>query len=429
MNARLVALGCGLALAFVPKAAHALGQCGAYEDGVPIAGTVPAGLIGGAVSTNATTYGAAAMAERQILPALAHREGLVVRYEFGDHFGVLRAPMCVGDHVEMGKVDLSGGGFSFGYRTGPLSFYLVGSGAAHTIGTKVNERIGSAFFGIGLAQFSPAAFIKRDWSRENGSMSVMLDAMVGTQLATSVGTLNLAYLASQGIYTNVSLARVHAFAGAVVRTQKDELEDQAKQKASALLDQIPYARLGFVTMDWLTHPVEDVIGTTSLYARRLRYPSLPRSTSGAGDAAAQTASAAFPFTTTHLDQFGIGKLVDLSVAMAWQPEPYLHEASLGVRFGDPLPQDVALAKQEDKRGGGSEEAQGVRVMLGVIRPPTRWYYGVDGGYRLRASVEASAGSGAGFFSARFGVNTPETLTLYPYAMNAAELYVSGSYTN
>jgi hypothetical protein len=253
--------------------------------------------------------------------------------------------------------------------------------------------------------------------------------MVGTQLATSVGTINLAYVASKGVYTNVTAAKVHAFVGAVIRTEKDELEQQAKEQASALLDQIPYARLGFVTMDWLTHPVEDAIGTTSIYARRLRYPSVPRSSVGIGDTSAQAASAAFPFTTTHLDQFGIGKLVDLSVAMAWQPEPFLHEASLGVRFGDPLPQDVALAKQEDKLGGGTEEAQGVRVMLGVIKSPTRWYYGVDGGYRIRASVEASAGSGAGVFSARFGVNTPETLTLYPYAVNAAELYVSGSYTN
>ena len=154
------------------------------ERGGPLPGTVADGLLSGALELNSQMYGAASMAERQVLPFLARHEGAFVRYEVGDTFSVLRAPMCAEGRVVMGKVDLSGGGFALGYRSGPLGLYLVGSGAAHTIGTKANERIGFAFLGLAMAQFSPAAFYQRRFEREDRSLSVNLDAMAGAQLAT-----------------------------------------------------------------------------------------------------------------------------------------------------------------------------------------------------------------------------------------------------
>ena len=94
-------------------------------------------------------------------------------------------------------------------------------------------------------------------------------------------------------------------------------------------------------------------------------------------------------------------------------------------LSNPLPQDVALAKETDS--DMSDENTGVRFLAGVVRVPTRWFYGVDGGYRLRLGVEASAGAGAGYGTVRIGINSPETLSLYPYANNAGELYIAGAY--
>jgi hypothetical protein len=265
--------------------------------------------------------------------------------------------------------------------------------------------------------------------------------MVGAQYRTDFGTLNVAYVASKGVYTNVSVDKVHAFVGAVVKIEKDDLEAQARNQASAFLDQIPYARLGFVTLDWLVGEAQQTIGTTSLYARRLRYPSIPRPSLSTDEAISQATAAALPFTTTHLEQYGIGKLFDLSVATSWQPQVMLHEASIGIRFGNPLPQDVAMAKAADARAGRSSSFDssgagshsdrangGVRALVGVVRMPTRRFYGVEGGYRLRIGVEATMGSGASYFTAKIGFNSPETLALYPYAHNAGDFYLAGAFT-
>ncbi len=439
MNARRSLLAVNAVAALVAFSGLARAQqyyCkGNDGGGEPLPGTVPYGLLDNALKTNAQIYSAANMAERRVLPVLARMKGgTLVGYEMGSTFSVLRVPMCDTDEgdsgrVEMGKVDLSGGGFFLGYRAGPVGFYLVGSGAGHFVGAKLNERAFLPFLGIGLAQFSPAAFVRRDFSREDRSLSVILDAMVGVQLATKqVGSLNLAYVASKGVYTNITAAKVHAFVGAVVRPQKDQLEDQARQEAGALLDQIPYARFGFLTLDWLVGQARETIGTTSLYARRLRYPSMPRPSASEEDARRQALAAAVPFTTTHFEQYAIGKLIDLSVAGGWQPELFLHEATIGVRIGNPMPPDIAMAQQEDSPASASEEERfGWRILAGVVRMPERWYYGTPGGYRIRAGIEATASSKNIFGTMRAGINSPETIAIYPYAYNAGDFYISVGY--
>lgn len=418
----------------IAASARAQVDCSGSREDKPslLRGTVAAGLLESAIITNAQLYGAAAMAERQVLPVLAFHEGGFVRYEIGSSFGVVRAPICVGDRVRMAKADVSGGGFSFGYRTGPLGLYFVGSGGALSVASAPGARIGSSFFGIGMAQASPIAFFYRRYDRDDGLQTLTFDAIAGAQLATDYGTLNVAYVASQGLYTNVTAAKIHAFVAAAIQPKKEALEAQVKRTASDLIDQVPYLRLGFTTMDWLVGDAVDTIGTTSLYARRLRYPSLPRASLPVEEAAKASAATSVPFTTTHWEQLGIGGLLDVSVAGAWQPNLFLHEASVAYRIGNPMPLDVMMAKAADKgrdKGeGGPDDEGGVRFVAGVVRVPTRWYYGVGGGYRLRAGVEASIPIGVGSFAARMGFNSPETLTVYPYADNVSDIYISGSYT-
>lgn len=400
--------------------------------GGPLPGTVSAELIESVVVTNARLYGAAAMAERQVLPLLAFREGGFVRYELGSTLGVLRTPVCVDDHVEMAKADISGGGFSFAYRTGPLGLYFVGTGGILSMGNDFGARLGSTFYGAGVSIASPAAFFVRRWDDEGTGTTVTLDAIAGAMLATDYGTFNLGYVASQGIYTNITAAKVHAFAAAVIQPRKAALQDELERTATTLLDEVPYLRLGFVTLDWLVGEAKETIGTTSLFARRLRYTSLPDKGPSASNVAEgaeqQLKESATAFATAHLEQFGIAKLFDVSIAGAWKPYPFLHEASIAYRIGNPLPQDVVMAKAADQGVGTLEEAWGIRFLAGVVRMPARWQYGVAGGYRFRAGVDVSLPVGVGNFTARMGFNSPETLTLYPYSVNAADVYLAGSYT-
>lgn len=402
-----------------------------YKQGEPSAvvrGTVAAGLLESAVVTNAQLYGAAAMAERQVLPLLAFREGGFVRYELAGSYGVVHTPVCLDDDVKMAKADVAGGGFAFAYRTGPLGLYFVGSGGMLSVADDFGARVGGLGYGAGLSLGSPAAFFYRRFDGDGGLQTITLDAIAGAQLATDYGNFNLAYVASQGLYTNITAAKIHAFVAAVVQPQKEALEDQAKKAANSLIDEIPYLRLGFVTLDWLVGDAVDTIGTTSLFARRLRYPSLPRASVPPAESAKAAPTTNEPFTTTHWEQFGIGGLFDFSVAGAWEPRPFLHEASISYRIGNPLPQDVVMAKLADKKVSTLDEAFGMRLTVGVVHTPARWFYGVNGGYRFRAGWEASLPVGVGNFSAHVGFNSPETLTLYPYADNVSDFYISGSYT-
>lgn len=396
------------------------------DKGGPVPGTVGANLLSGAIDRNAQIFGAASMAERQVLPILAANQGAILRYEMGATPGVLRTPLCSENGVEMGKVDLSGGGFGFGYRTGAFSLYAVGTGATHTMGGAWNERIGAAFMGIGLAQGSPIAFYKRRFAKDEGSLSVTFDAMVGAQVVTPHVSGSLAYAASKGLYGNLNLTPVTAFVSAVYQAAKEEVAEGVADTRNDLLDRIPYARLGFTTLDFITGAAKEA-GTTSLYLRRLQYASVPRG-EVSFDSAKQTL-AETGLTTYHLDQYGLFERVDFSAALATEPDTFLQEASVGVRFGNPMPTDVAMAKIA--RGGDASGFSGVRAVVGVVRVPSVWYYGVEGGYRVRGSVEASlaaSSSGRDFFSIRMGFNSPETLSLYPYANNAGDVYFGGAYS-
>ncbi len=420
-------LGCAVGFGLVTTlGAPALAQVCPADNAGPVPGTVGAGLLSGAIDRNAQIYGAAKMAERQLLPILAVNEGPTLRYEMGATPGALRTPICGENGVEMGKVDLSGGGFGFGWRFEGFSLYAVGTGAAHTVGGPGNERVGSAFYGIAMAQGSPIAFYQRRFARDDGSLSVTFDAMVGAQFVTPYVSGSLAYAASNGLYGNLNLTPATAFVSAVYQAVTEEVEQQAAATGSRFIDRIPYARLGFTTLDWLTGAAKD-LGTTSLYLRRLQYASVPRGAVSFDETAPTLAETGL--TTFHLDEYGLLKLIDFSAAVATEPSLFVQEASIGVRLGNPLPSDIAMAKIE--RGEDASGFTGLRAVVGVVQVPSVWYYGIEGGYRLRASVEASmaaSSTGSDFFSIRLGFNSPETLSLYPYAQNAGDIYFGGAYS-
>ncbi len=415
---------------FLSTAARAQEACPRGADG-PVPGTVGAGLLTGAIDKNARIYGAAKLAERQLLPLMAVNEGLIVRYEVGAIPGVLRIPVCDGEGgVKTGTIDLSGGGFAFGWRRGGLSLYAVGSGASHIVGGPGNERVGMAFLGIAAAQGSPIAFYRRRFAKEDGSLSVNFDAIVGGQWVTEYGSASLGYAASQGIFGNLDLAPIKAFVSGVVSTAQQQAQDsvdRARNSAErSLLDAIPYARTGFTTLDWLTGAPE-MLGTSSLYLRRLQYSSVPRGTNSFAREAPSVAETSL--TTYHLEQYAVFRHLDMSVALATSPRTFLQEASLGFRYGNPMSTDMAMAKIRD--GADASEMNGVRALVGVVKVPSLWYYGLEGGYRVHVSVEASLAAnsdGKDFFHIRLGVNTPEVLSVYPYASNAGDIYFGGAYT-
>lgn len=398
-------------------------------EGAPVRGTVGYNLMFGAVNTNARVYGAASLLENHLLPLLEVAPAAAT-YTVTATPGVLELPVCTGAGTEMAQVDVSAGAFGAGVKAGPVTFFLSGSSAAHVIANnKANERAASPFLGAGFILGAPIGFYQRQFTRDDFSLT--FDAIIGATLQSEdVGSVTVAYVGSKGLYTNLSQKHVDAFLGLVYRQATDTVKQGVEEKSQSLLDDIPYLRSGFSTLDWLVGDAVETVGSTSLYARRLRYEGIAPTSVGRDDLA-EVETAATNLGTAHLEQYQLAEFIDLRLAGAWEPEPFLHEASLGVALGAALPEHILVERLTQDQIDAGEFFFGLRASAGVVQMPDTWYYGVEGGYRFRFAVDISMG---GFedgsyrlFFLSFGMNRAETLALFPYAKDAGFLNISGSF--
>ncbi len=372
-------------------------------EGDPIVGTPQYDLMFGAINTNAQVYGAAALLEDHLLPLTEVAPLYVVHYTVTATPGVLALPVDCGDgKAGMQAVDLSAGSFGAGLVTGPVTWYLAGSSSAHTLASgQWNERAVSPFIGAGFILGAPVAFYKRQFVRDDFSLT--FDAIVGLHADLAVGQFSAAYVGSGGLYTNFAANKVGAFFGSVVRPEPGE---KIKVKEA-----LPYARGGFSDLDWAYGDAVDTIGSTSLFARSLKQGSTP-------------------FSTLHLQQRKLGKFVDFNIAAAIAPEVILHEATLGVNFGQALPEATVVSRIASD-GFPEEEIAGLRADIGVVSMPAQWYFGDDGGYRVRWNLDVNLGGYEGdsyrLFFMSIGMNNAETLAVFPYATNVGYMKISGSF--
>jgi hypothetical protein len=198
----------------------------------------------------------------------------------------------------------------------------------------------------------------------------------------TIGAARVGYAFSQGIFTNVSVDRLRLFAEGLLTQRFSQL---ALLKAGAQ---------GVRT-------VRDA-GRTSLYGRSLQLAAPRGLVDDGGPIGSRTTS--LGLTTGHLEQVGIGGYVDLRFAYALAPTPFIHELRLGVhgpRYGEPgaLEDDIMNA---------------FRLHAGFVELPPLPWFGLEGGRTF--SFDVRIGSPNIFIAVER--NTPELLTIFPYAYNA-----------
>ena len=380
-----------------------------------IRGTVGYELVRGAIANNAIVYGAASLAGNKLLPILADpegakrtaqnsmggalgkrdasNEGIVIAFDLNSAFNVLRVPICTPDKADtpgpkMAKTDLSSFSYGFGIPLGSsAALYFAGSTSIHTVGaegggaTRATYALGPiAAFGL-----APVALFKRRFERDDFSM--IFDYVAGLQVRTRLGGLSAGYVGSQGVFGN--------FTEPFTTTYLTSVVNQLGQAT-----QVPYVELGLHALGKSFGA--DLLRETSLYGRRLQYPSVARS--GVDDAKATGKQQSL--TTAHLEQRRLGPF-SVSIAGAYQPKPDLYEASVGYRSGN------------------------FGVVGGVVKLPSLWYYGIEGGMRARGSLDFvlpgtpdKNGFAAPLGKASLSINDPAFLAAFPYAYDAVTIAAS-----
>lgn len=368
-----------------------------------------------AISRNAQIYGIANEMSRTVLPWLdTTKQPIVIHYGLTTTFGALRAPICsnVSNEygprysLQMAKLDLGTFSAGAGGRMGPFSVYYGVSASVHTVAEDWGNRVWGAmtvpFLASAMAPF--VAPFKRDFVRDDFSLT--LDFIAGLQYHSPVGAIGVGYLGSQGIFTNFSEKHIRAFAGLVV----NRLEDAAN---------IPYLALGFESLDWLVgRDGAKSIGHTKIFGRKLQFPAAPPPGAAVTSAITEGTKPS-DFITAHLEQTAIAQHLDVHFTYAAKPTPSIYEAALGYRVGDELPNKSSDADGEPKE-------QFFRLLVGFVKLPDLWFYGVQGGIKPRVSIQTSGiipwAPGAGYVPLvlALGINDPELLAAFPYAYNAVQ---------
>ena len=276
------------------------------------------------------------------------------------------------------------GGFAVGY--GPISGFVASGATASLLTRSAYLRpfmpIIVPMAGLMLVETSPIGMLIAPdgviW--ENGAQAVYLDMIAGVNLDLGLaGGARAGYIASSGFYANYR----HPKVGAVAST--------AVNRDFANLAYLLAGIQGFEPKD------NAITGRTSLFGRKLQpnqgvLAAVDPSVSGAQN----------DVWSAHVEQLNIGHRFDIGAAARVAPETELQEAWFG--FG-------SATDEEDMQ---SE----FRVVAGVWNSPDMWFYGVEGGYKPTVYMRGSLGDGG--FQTRFkvGLNDPEILAVYPWAVGS-----------
>lgn len=395
----------------------ALAQEGTLRDcgeSAPIVGTSGYRNARAAMTTNAQTYGAASFAERALFPAM-HAEGeanegpwISTAIENSLAFTAARVPSveldypgpCPADHrLSMRGLDLGSAAFGLGASFGPVGVFYAGSATwsnpAHSLilarGMLTGSYLGFGWMGASLA---PALM---GFDVETGLLSIQTDFLIGASVDAAVATAEVGYVGSTGGYAHVRESNIGFFGSGLVKSGR-----------------IPFFRLG-------AEGVQSPAGQSALYVRRLPIDALPGSLPD-GTAAPADDDLEATLQTLHLEQHNLGDHVDLLLAGRWTPDPDLYQLQAAFHSRG-YSGNLAGLTEED---ADEEAIGGVLVQGGVVDVPDAWYYGVRGGIRPTARLQAGAvmwgydGSYV-YGNAKVLFNDPELLALYPFSVNAVAI--------
>lgn len=366
----------------------------------PIAGSLGYDLARQAQRTNAQLFGAINFAENRLF-----NHEIAWGFETFVINNVIRVPTlaqgCFGQNrYGMEGVDLyaSSSGMAFPITPDIGLFYagsVTGSVMQHPDDSFWSNRTFTSYryAGAGLLM-TYAAPLAPTFNSSNGPTSTEGDFIVGAKFSIpdepKLGRMYLAYAWSRGIFTNINSEKLKIIASFLLG---DDFKTLVLAKAGL-------ERLG----------LGDELGKLSVFAKRklIRGPLSSaqydpdfgtRPTRQINDVAPPWEQAGdTALSTIHLQEYGLGGVVDVFVAYALTPEPFLHQA-------------VAVLNLELMEGVPFTAG------IGTVQMPDLPWYGVDGGLKFTAFVGLAD-------YLRIGYNDVPTLDIFPFAQDATQVSIS-----
>lgn len=366
----------------------------------PIAGTLGYDLARQAQRTNAQLYGAINFAENRLF-----KHDIAWGFDTFVVHNVIRVPTlaqgCFGQNrYGMEGVDLyaSSSGLAFPITPDIGLFYagsVTGSVMQHPDDAFWSNRTFTSYRYAGQGMLMTyAAPLAPFFNSSNGPTSTEGDFILGAKFSIpdepKLGRMYIAYAWSRGIFTNINSEKLKIIASFLL---DDDFKTFALAKAGL-------EKLG----------LGDQLGKLSIFARRklIRGPlSSARYDPDFGTRPTREINDVSPpweqagdtaLSTIHLQEFGLGGVVDLYAAYAFTPKPFLHQA-------------IAVLNLELMEGVP------LTAGAGAVQLPDLPWYGVDGGLKFTAFVGVSK-------YLRVGYNDVPTLDIFPFAQDATQVSIS-----
>ena len=388
----------------------------------PLPGTAQLAVVQQSRQTNAQLYSAAVFAERVIFPRMEKRddrEGFPVwATEMAVLNGVSFVPSRESGCEESGyehinhRVDLFGSSTGLGFSVGPVDIFYAGSLTGHMYARRVASGFVPYGYGLGTALGGPLVTVPMTYmDRSTETSSITGDYMVGASVDVfGQGAARVAWVGSNGLYTNITGSKVRLFAAAA-------LEE---------LSELEYFRGGLERQ-----LIGEGIGYTSTYFRNQELSAvteLEESDTEEPIEAVQSRS----FKTGHFAQEGLFGVLDVHFAYALEPDLFVHDVRLGLHTRSydlgqrVLSEGEGLYDFQDAIGGGLR-GMPISIKVGQTRLPALPYWGVPGGEKIAVELDAfmlfPTGDSSGVvIRYAFKVNDPDTLSSFPYAQDALSHY-------
>lgn len=373
--------------------------------------------------TNAQVYGSIGAFDRYVRPRIAllkkdnarASSGYFAAYEVNQAYGVSEAIGLCGGNREgycdgrprRYSLDLYSISMSGVWGDKDSGFFLSGSYSVAYVPPP--ERKGDAITRpVMLSMLGPIYFPYRLLGKKafNWLLPGAADTILG--FYTNKGPVQgyAGYIASQGLFGDLSAPSIKAFASAAVANQFEQLALLRGGLRDLVLP--------------LADEAEKKVGRTALFARRIQVVA-PRAPDPAQSTDKAPGTSQVGVSTIHLEQTDVGSNIDLRAAYGFTPRPFVHEARVAVHT-DRFRSHASLATSDDDLGYKGH--WGASAMAGVASMPALPYYGVDGGYRFSFNLEAGYFSNdlRLFFYSR--MNDPEFLASFPFAYNAPNFGVA-----
>lgn len=357
--------------------------------------------------TNTRVFGAVGTLEREVLHYMREKGPFMIGlYDNRAILGAVRVPgVLIGKckhRLSDVPLDVMSNTLSVGVRLGP-GWTLFYSGATTTTWGFVGPTWralslldGPFFNGINVA----TAPIIGAGSYTRDANGYTIDYLAGIEGNSKMGTIRAGYLGSKGLYAGGSLKK--AF---ITSALTDGLEN------------LSFLNAGLDGLDWLPKKY----GLSRIALRKLQFQVGPDAPVVQPHASGKALAYPTPTVRETLENLWTGEIqqrdllgrYDLDLGARISPFS-LHHAFAGMHSEGYNPRKTADALKQELRWS---------VRAGAFYAQDQHYFGVEGGVRAHVEAElckAFDRDGEAAASVAFRLNDPDTLDLFPTAVNAME---------